>query len=63
MTAKFHSKTPYVPSSVLHSSQDVRAEYTRVAARKATANIRKNLSHLMQGMRSKTVNSHQHSAV
>ncbi|WP_166261256.1 hypothetical protein [Marinobacter salicampi] len=59
MTVKLHSNTPNVPSSLLHSSQDVRAEYTRVAARKVTANVRKNLSQMMRGMRSKPLGSHQ----
>lgn len=53
MTQQHHNTMQPVPSSILHNSTDVRAQYTRVAARQAADIARKNLQTLYRQIRSK----------
>ncbi|WP_166265642.1 hypothetical protein [Marinobacter caseinilyticus] len=55
MTQQQHLITSSVPSSVLHNSADVRAQYTRVAARQIAGIAKKNLRSVYRQIRARVV--------
>lgn len=52
MKSKLYTNQP-LPSSILHNSADVRAQYTRMAARKAFASLGQNLKPLYRQLRAR----------
>ncbi len=53
MTTLLHN-TATVPSSILSNGKDVRAQYTRVAARQATAHLSRAATRLLGQLRTRS---------